>query len=152
MYIVYITVPMSATFTKLIPTVHLDMIYLCHVMVCVLNLHFTFEWPRHKMAMVPITIMSSFCKKWRNYGKSKISGKIWSTDEIWFFAIQYSLSLPGGIYPMRTVLVTFIYCVLATCIQLEIFILLMFTYTYLSFYRKKQSVEEKSQGRNSDVV
>ena len=32
-------------FTKLTPTVHLDMIYQCHMVVCVLDLHFTLEWP-----------------------------------------------------------------------------------------------------------
>ena len=31
-------------FTKLTPTVHLDMIYWCHMVVCVLDLHFTPEW------------------------------------------------------------------------------------------------------------
>ena len=66
--LVYNTVPMSATFTELISTVHLDMTYWCHVVVCVLDLHFTLHWPRHRMAlaalvMVPITIMSSFCWK-----------------------------------------------------------------------------------------
>ena len=42
---VYITVPMGATctFTKLGPTV--DMIYWCHVLVCVLDLNFMLEWP-----------------------------------------------------------------------------------------------------------
>ena len=48
---VYNTMPMSATFTKLTPTVHLDIIYWCHVVVCVLDLHFTVEWPRHKIAI-----------------------------------------------------------------------------------------------------
>ena len=38
---VYITVPIDATFTKLIPIVHLDMIYWCRVVICVLDLHFT---------------------------------------------------------------------------------------------------------------
>ena len=45
------TKPMSATFTKLTSTVHLDMIYWCHVVVCVLDLHFTLQWSRHKMAI-----------------------------------------------------------------------------------------------------
>ena len=60
----YITVSMSATFTKLTPTVYLDMIYGCHMMICVLDLHFTLHWPGHKMAiasplmMVPIITMS----------------------------------------------------------------------------------------------
>ena len=39
------TVTIGATFTKLAPTVHLDMIYWYHVVVCVLDLYFTFEWP-----------------------------------------------------------------------------------------------------------
>ena len=38
------TVPIGATFTRLTPSVHLDMIYWCHVVVCVLDLHFTLEW------------------------------------------------------------------------------------------------------------
>ena len=38
-------VPIGATFTKLAPTVHLDMIYWYHAVVCVLDLHFTLEWP-----------------------------------------------------------------------------------------------------------
>ena len=38
-------VPRCDTFTKLTPTVHLDMIYWCHVAVCVLDLHFTLQWP-----------------------------------------------------------------------------------------------------------
>ena len=44
-YKVYITLPtcIGATFTKLAPTVHLDMIYWYHVLVCVLDLHFTLE-------------------------------------------------------------------------------------------------------------
>ena len=33
-----------ATFTKLAPSVHLDMIYWCHTVVCVLDLYFTLEW------------------------------------------------------------------------------------------------------------
>ena len=41
----------SATFTKLILTVHHDMIYWCHVVVFVLDLHFTLQWPRHKRAI-----------------------------------------------------------------------------------------------------
>ena len=32
-------------FTKLRPTIHLDMIYWCHVVVCGLDLHFMLEWP-----------------------------------------------------------------------------------------------------------
>ena len=36
---------------KLAPTVHLDMVYWCHMVVCVLDLHFTLQWPRHKMAI-----------------------------------------------------------------------------------------------------
>ena len=68
---VYITVPMSATFTKLTPTVHLDMIYWCHVVVCVLDLHFTLQWPRHRMTIagtlwwfpLQCTIMSSLILK-----------------------------------------------------------------------------------------
>ena len=42
---VYITVPMGATFTKLAPTVHFDMIYWCHMVVCFLDLHFMLQWP-----------------------------------------------------------------------------------------------------------
>ena len=42
---IYISVPIGATFIKLAPTVHLDMIYWCHMMVCILDLHFTLEWP-----------------------------------------------------------------------------------------------------------
>ena len=34
------------TFTILAPTVHFDMIYWYHVVVCVLGLLFTLEWPR----------------------------------------------------------------------------------------------------------
>ena len=40
----YITYGCS-TFTKLTKTVHLDMIYRCHIEVCVLDLHFMLEWP-----------------------------------------------------------------------------------------------------------
>ena len=36
---------MGATFTKLTPTVRLDMIFWCYVVVGVLVLHFTLEWP-----------------------------------------------------------------------------------------------------------
>ena len=45
---------LSATFTKLTPTVYqyLDMIlYWCHAMVCVIDLRFTLECPRHKMTI-----------------------------------------------------------------------------------------------------
>ena len=41
------TVPRFDTFTKLTPTVHLqilDMIYRCHVVICVPDLYFTPEW------------------------------------------------------------------------------------------------------------
>ena len=48
---VYITVPIGATFTTLAPTVHFDMIYWCHMVLCVLDLYFTLPWPRHKMAI-----------------------------------------------------------------------------------------------------
>ena len=44
-WLVYISVPIGATFTKLAPTVHLDMIYWCHMVVCVLGLLFMLEWP-----------------------------------------------------------------------------------------------------------
>ena len=42
---IYITVPRCDTFTKLAPTIHLDMIYWYHMVVCFLDLHFTLEWP-----------------------------------------------------------------------------------------------------------
>ena len=42
---VHFTVPRCDIFTKLAPTVHLDMIYCYHVVVCVLDVHFTLEWP-----------------------------------------------------------------------------------------------------------
>ena len=42
---VHISIPIGATFTKLAPTIHLDMIYWYQVVVCVLDLHFTLEWP-----------------------------------------------------------------------------------------------------------
>ena len=49
---VYFTVPIGATFTKLAPTAHLDMIYWCHMVVCILDLQFLLQqWPRHKMAI-----------------------------------------------------------------------------------------------------
>ena len=40
---IHFAVPIGAIFTKLAPTVHFDMIYLCHVVVCVLDLHFTLQ-------------------------------------------------------------------------------------------------------------
>ena len=52
---VFITVSVGATFTKLnwhqlfLKTtnqpIHLNMIYWCHVVICVFDLHFTLEWP-----------------------------------------------------------------------------------------------------------
>ena len=70
---VYNTLPMSATFTKLISYFYLDMIYWCHVVVCVIEIHFTLQWPRHKMAIVvPITIMSIICIKRNNSGWFKV--------------------------------------------------------------------------------
>ena len=45
------TVPKGAMFTKHTPAVHLDMMYRCHMMVCVLDLYFTLQWPRYKMAI-----------------------------------------------------------------------------------------------------
>ena len=42
---VHYTVPRCATLTKLTQTVLLDMIYRCHKVVCVLDLHFTLESP-----------------------------------------------------------------------------------------------------------
>ena len=42
---VHFTVPRCDTFTKHTPTIHLDMIYWCHAVVCVLDLHFKLQWP-----------------------------------------------------------------------------------------------------------
>ena len=42
---VYIIMPRCTTLTKPTPHVHLYMIHQCHVVVCVLCLYFTFEWP-----------------------------------------------------------------------------------------------------------
>ena len=42
---VYIIVPRWTSFTKTTPHFHLYMIHQCHVVVCVLGLYFTFEWP-----------------------------------------------------------------------------------------------------------
>ena len=41
----HFTVPRYATFTKLTPTIYLDIIYWCHLLVHVLDLHFTVVWP-----------------------------------------------------------------------------------------------------------
>ena len=63
---VYISVPRSATFSKLTPTVHLDMAYWCHVVLCVFDLLFTLKVIKTQNStsgapvMVPITIMPSF--------------------------------------------------------------------------------------------
>ena len=40
---VHFTVPRCDTFTKLTPTVHFDIIYWCHMMVCVLDLYLCFS-------------------------------------------------------------------------------------------------------------
>ena len=42
---VHFTVPRCDTFTKLTQTVHLETIYWYHMMFCVLDLHFTLQWP-----------------------------------------------------------------------------------------------------------
>ena len=58
----FITVPRCATFTIPTPIVHLDMIYRCCLMVCFLDLHFTLQWPRHKMTMTgPLWWFPSQC-------------------------------------------------------------------------------------------
>ena len=43
-WLVYITVHIGATFAKLTPTVHLDIIHWYHMLVCVRYPHFTLEW------------------------------------------------------------------------------------------------------------
>ena len=56
---------MSATFTKLAPTVHLYMIYWYHVVVCVLDLHFMLEWPwlgRNGHVYISVPIGATFTK------------------------------------------------------------------------------------------
>ena len=51
---------MSVTFTNKTHTNCSSWHYWCHVVVCVLDLHFTLQGPRHRAHMiVPITIMSS---------------------------------------------------------------------------------------------
>ena len=55
----------GATFTKLAPTVHLDMTYWYHVAVCVLDLHFTLEWPwlgRNGYVHITVPIDATFTK------------------------------------------------------------------------------------------
>ena len=55
---VYKTVPMDATFTKLTPTVHFDMIYWYHVVVCGLDLYFCLQpW----VCMVKEEMFKSIC-------------------------------------------------------------------------------------------
>ena len=62
---VYFTVAIGVKFTKLAPTVHLDMIYWCQMVVCVLDLHFTPEWPwlgRNDYVYITVPMSAIFTK------------------------------------------------------------------------------------------
>ena len=59
------TVAGWTSFTKLTPTVHLDMIFWCHVVVCILDLHFRLEWPwlgRNGYVHITVPIGATFTK------------------------------------------------------------------------------------------
>ena len=79
---IYITVPIGATFIKLAPTVHLDMIYWWHMVICVLDLHFMPEWPwLGRSGYVYITWL------WVLHSPNlhQLFILTWSTDARWWF-------------------------------------------------------------------
>ena len=77
------------------------MIYWYHVLVCVLDLQFTLQWPRHKMAiaMVPITIMSSWTQNLKESSKLQANWKshlIW-VNKIWLYFSESTQYQPYSI-------------------------------------------------------
>ena len=113
---------MGATFTKLTPTVHLDMIYWCHMVVCILDLQFTLQWPRHQMAIaVPNTIISSCPPPFAKAGdiKTHLSVRLSVTKawtwlissevliEHWYLACMILVTSPFNLHHAMTLTLTY---------------------------------------------